>query len=624
MNMVFPKRSWWPALSITLLLFPLLIWQTAVWTRSVTSEQIHARGSDILDSYETLVRSELGKFEFLPTILATNKDIIGILSTPGDENHIESVNRYLEKVNSISQTSVMYVIDSTGHTIAASNWDKPVTFVGIKLDYRPYFQTAIRGNIARYFGMGTTSRERGYYFAAPVKRDGEILGVTVVKVGVSPFETPTQWGGSKVAITDDLGVIFVSSDPTWQFKTIQPLDAEALKKIRESLQYSDVTLSALPIVEDTRAGKQSRVVTVSEVLPGQSPDRNRGQGAVTQEYLMQSAEMPEMGWQIHVFTDLAPIRKAVFLAVAIAVLFSIVVFVTSLYMIQRRAVIREKLAAQQALQKAHDELETRVRERTVELRVSNENLRGEIEERKRAENELVQAGKLAALGQLSAGIVHEVNQPLAAIQAYADNALVFLERNGQDQAKSNLVIIGELTKRIAEITAHLKTFARNSPGKVQSVSLGRVIAYSLTLLEPQARRDAVEIIQAASTEDVFVWGDSIRLEQVMVNVLKNALEAMRGQERSRMLYVELQESTEQVLLTIRDTGPGIAEGNLPQIFDAFFTTKEVGEGLGLGLSLSNKILREFGGSMRAANHKSGGAVFTITLLRANDAQHSLP
>ena len=616
MKIVFPKRQRWHVLSILLVSISLSIWQTAVWTRSVATEQIHERGSDILNSYETLVRSELAKYEFLPMILAIKKDIIRILSTSGDEGQIASVNRYLEKINSIVQTSVIYVIDRTGLTIAASNWDEPITFVGVKLNYRPYFQTAIKGAIARYFGMGTTSGERGYYFASPVKQNGEILGVTVVKVDVGRFETPGQWVGSKVAITDDHGVIFVSSDPTWQFKTIQPLDTQALKGIKESRQYSDVVLSPLPVVEESHADGQANVLTLREHPPDQLPYENPSSKPVDREYLVQSSEMPDVGWKIHVFTDMAPVRRAVVLAVAIAVLCLSVLFLMGLYLTQRHRAIRAKLAAQEALQEAHDALETKVEERTAELRVSNDRLRREIEERKRAENELVQAGKLAALGQLSAGIVHEVNQPLAAIQSYAGNALVFLERERYNQAKSNLVTIGELTGRIAEITTHLKTFARKSPGKVKPVSLKGVIAYSLSLVESQTKRDAVDVIQAVPDSDVFVRGDSIRLEQVMVNLLKNALEAMHGQVRPKKIIIEIEESAEKVLLSIRDTGPGIAEDDLPQIFDAFFTTKEVGEGLGLGLSLSNKILREFGGSMRVANHESGGAVFTITLLQA--------
>jgi two-component system C4-dicarboxylate transport sensor histidine kinase DctB len=198
--------------------------------------------------------------------------------------------------------------------------------------------------------MGTTSRERGYYFAAPVKRGAEILGVIVVKVGVDRFETPGQLGGSKVAITDSLGVIFISSDPAWQFKTIQPLDDEALREIRTSLQYSDVTLSPLPIVDQWRAGTQAKVVTMNEEPPSEPADRLRVRLSGTREYLVQSAEMPDVGWEIHIFSNMAPVRKAVVLAVAIAVLLSVIVILTGLYLIQRRAAIREKLTAQAALQ----------------------------------------------------------------------------------------------------------------------------------------------------------------------------------------------------------------------------------------------------------------------------------
>ncbi len=614
MNRVFSKRAHWHFPLILLVVFSVLAWQSAVWTRRMVTGQLHESASDILDSYQTQVRSELEKFEFLPMILATNGEIIRILSTPGDQRRIASFNRYLEELNGMTRTAVIYMIDRTGHVIASSNWNEPDTFVGINLDYRPYFQVALGGEIGRYFAMGTTSHERGYYFAAPVKHNGTIPGVTVVKVDVERFENLWQWSGRKVAITDPLGVIFASSDPAWRFKTIRPLDATALQAIRESLQYSDVDLSLLPVVLETSADAQARILGIREV--SRSPDALSGQDSVTRDYLVQSVTMPDVGWEIHVFSDIAPVRRMVVLTVAVVVLLSIIALLGGLYLLQRRAAIRDKLASREALQKAHDELEMKVRERTAELRVSNQRLQGEIEERKQAENELVQAGKLAALGQLSAGIVHEVNQPLAAIRSYAGNALVFLDRQGYDQARSNLVVIDELTERLAKITAHLKTFARKTPGEMQPVPIGTVIAYALTLLESRLKRDAVEVIRDFPTEDVLVWGDAVRLEQVVVNLLKNALEAMQGQHRPGKLYIALEVSAEWVQLAIRDTGPGIAEDALPQIFDAFFTTKEIGEGLGLGLSLSNKIVREFGGTLQATNHADGGAVFTLRLRRA--------
>lgn len=614
MNRVFLNRKYWHFPLILLIMFSVLAWQSAVWTRRLVTGQLHESASDILDSYQAQVRSELEKFEFLPMLLARNGDIVHVLSSPGDRSRIASINRYLEELNGMTRTAVIYVIDRTGRVIASSNWNEPDTFVGINLHYRPYFQAALEGDIGRYFGMGTTSHERGYYFAAPVKRDGTITGVTVVKVDIERFETMWQWSGRKVAITDPVGVVFASSDPAWRFGTIRLLDTETLRAIRESLQYSDMVLSPLPVVAEKRTGDRGRILTIREAP--RSPDAPPGQDSVTRDYLVQSVTMPDAGWEIHAFSDMATVHRMGILAVAIAGLLSLIVLLSGLYLLQRRATLREKLATREALQRAHDELETKVRERTAELRLSNQRLQREIEERKQAENELVQAGKLAALGQLSAGIVHEVNQPLAAIRSYAGNALVFLERQGHDQVRSNLLVIDELTERLAKLTAHLKTFARKTPGEMRAVSIEAVIAYALTLLEPQIKRDAVDIIREFPAEDVLVWGDAIRLEQVVVNLMKNALEAMHGQDRPRKLHITLEVSAEWVRLAIRDTGPGIAEDALPQVFDAFFTTKGIGEGLGLGLSLSNKIIREFGGAMRADNHADGGAVFTIRLRRA--------
>ncbi|RLA33879.1 MAG: hypothetical protein DRR03_07180, partial [Gammaproteobacteria bacterium] len=234
---------------------------------------------------------------------------------------------------------------------------------------------------------------------------------------------------------------------------------------------------------------------------------------------------------------------------------------------------------------------------------------------RRTQEELIQAAKLAALGQMSAGINHELNQPLAAIRTYADNARLLLEKKRGDEARWNLEQIGQLTGRMAQIITQLKAFARKSSGQAVTVSLPAAIDGALTLL----RIDSDQVVRDLPPEELFVLADMVRLEQVLVNLIGNAQQALEGCPNPR-IELHAEATDEAVTLTVRDTGPGITPEHLDQVFDPFFSTKEVGQGLGLGLSISYRIIDGFGGSLRAANHADGGALFTVRLPRAHDLQ----
>ncbi len=275
------------------------------------------------------------------------------------------------------------------------------------------------------------------------------------------------------------------------------------------------------------------------------------------------------------------------------------------------------------LEQANRALEQKVRKRTRELTEINARLRAEIDERRRTEEELratqeglIQAGKLAAIGQMAAGITHEINQPLSAIQMYADNALVFLDRGHVQDVRANLRNITELTGKMAEITRQLKTFARKSPGREVPVPIVQVLRNALVLLENRVKKlnACVKCNPAVWDDDLMVWGDPIRLEQVMVNILKNSLDAVAGSS-VREISITLQEFQEKVVIHIRDTGDGIDPRDLNRLFEPFFSNRKDGKGLGLGLSLSLGIVKDFGGMIRMGNHPDGGAMATIELRR---------
>jgi two-component system C4-dicarboxylate transport sensor histidine kinase DctB len=290
-----------------------------------------------------------------------------------------------------------------------------------------------------------------------------------------------------------------------------------------------------------------------------------------------------------------------------------------LYLRQRNMAIAQNITAKEALQQAYGNLELMVAERTSALNLTTRNLTLEIEERRQAQqalqttqNELIQAGKMAVLGQMSAGITHELNQPLTALHTMTDNALVLLDRGNTEATKNNLSIILQIIERMGKITRQLKVFARKSTSSLTSVPIIKAIMNAMLLVDQRMQLENVSFKQIVPDSEVFAMGDSNRLEQVLVNLFNNALDSMENSTH-RCLTVEVRSMAERVLISVKDTGPGIPETVLQHLFEPFYTTKEQGAGLGLGLVISAQIVHEFDGILSGENAPDSGAVFTLEL-----------
>ena len=256
-------------------------------------------------------------------------------------------------------------------------------------------------------------------------------------------------------------------------------------------------------------------------------------------------------------------------------------------------------------------------ERTSELRQINQELMREITEREKAEavlrtaqEELVQAGKMALLGQMAAGVAHEINQPLMAMRALADNARVLLQRDRSDAAAENLESIAALTQRMGRITAQLKSFARKAPAAYERTDLALCVRNALALLDNRIRAERVDV--HADVPPLLAEAESNRLEQVLVNLLANSLDAMKQQSGPKVVTVRALAGEGRVVLRLADNGPGVAAQAAQRLFEPFFSTKPQGEGLGLGLAISASIVRDFGGALRLAPSREGAA-FEIDL-----------
>ena len=550
---------------------PLAAAVAAGWGEQVARQALREEGHAQLALFSANLRTELEKHRAVPFVMVHDRAVTELLTDPKPDA-AAAMNRKLEAIADALPASALYLMDADGTTIAASNWKRPDSFVGENFAFRPYFRSAVETGEGHHFALGTTSLVPGYYTAHRVVAENRTVGVLVLKVAFDTLEAGWREAMPRVAVTDRDGLVFITNVDPWRFRSLPT-----------ELTNEPVPAGADPVPWrlDPHGGD---IVTVEE-------SRQR------RPYIMLSTTLPDGDWTLHLLTRLEPAyaraRQAALLAAgAVALL-----VMGSLLVAQRRHAMQERLAIEE---EARVELERRVAAATAELRAR--------------ENELVQAAKLAALGQMSAGIAHEINQPLAAIRTFADNAAVLLERGKMGMVRDNLLEIAALIDRMAAITRHLKGFARRASGTRSAVDMAAAVRQVLTLLEARRRRDDVTVMLNMPDGPVWVIGEDVRLQQVLVNLFTNAGDAMRGRP-VRRLHLDMTLDEESVVLTVRDTGAGIADDDLRRMFVPFFTTKEAGEGLGLGLSISHGIVRDFGGTISASNHPEGGALFTLRLKR---------
>lgn len=565
------------------------------------------------------LRSTLERYESLPYLLAEHPIVQDVLVDPSPAN-VKRANVYLEDLNRHARATVTYIIPLDGYCVAASNWRGPGSFIGAGYQFRPYFLDAVNGGVGRFFGIGTISQAPGYYISQPVRRDGKIVGVAVVKLDLEWFQGADA--SEPLVVTDDHGVIFLSSVPAWKYHTVRPLSGPVADSIYQARQYAQQTIAPLPL-------------TIERTLEGHAQIVRIGGGRYAPRYLASRRSMGIPDWHLITMAPVDPVDADARKATIVTGFAYISIVLLAFYWRMRRARVREMMRSRTLLQKAYAELNQRVAERTVDLSQANEQLQKEVIERTRAEqelraahDELIQASKLAALGQMAAGITHELNQPLAALRGFSDNTRVLLERGDQASARENLEAIAALTERMGKITNQLKLFVGRARPRNARAPIMRALRNVVGLL--QKRLQGVEVVftlcDAVSgartplslTDDhpeLIAHCDDLRLEQVLINLLGNALDAIAGMSAPR-IAIEIEVAEANVSVMVSDNGPGIPDDVLPRLFEPFFTTKEMGQGLGLGLAISSSIARDCGGTLVARNAPDGGALFVLTLRRA--------
>ena len=565
-------------------------------------QRAQAEGAATLRLVTDAVDQAVGRFDPVPKLIADDPILVELLRNPGNQGVIPFVNEKLRQTALSVGASDVYVMDRSGLTVAASNYRSASSFMSMNFAYRPYFSRALTGEAAQFHALGTTSGERGFFFSAPVLDGIEVIGVLAVKVTVDAIEANWAGAGREIIVADENGIAFLSSRADYRMRSLLPLSDGVRGRIAQTRQFPLDAVTPIPLSANVIA---PGVVEV-RIEDATNPAR----------YLSESQPLQLPGWHAIVLTPLQNVRVQAINALVMWGLALTAVALGALVLLQRRASLLERVRIEKT---QNDLLELKVQERTADLNDSNASLRTEVAERHRAEErlrktqkELIQAGKLAALGQMSAALSHEINQPLAAVKSYADNASQYLKRNRIDEAGENIQRISTMTDRMAEISRHLRNFARQPGEALKPVPVAEVVREAIALVQLHERSPAAQI--AFNPPDATVWalGGRLRLQQVLVNILNNALDAM-ADSPSPAIDIHLAAHEGTVSITVRDHGPGLPADTLSQVFDAFYTTKEAGAGMGLGMSISHNIVSDFGGTLSAENHPDGGAVFTVVL-----------
>ncbi|QIJ41528.1 sensor histidine kinase [Rhizobium leguminosarum] len=600
------RRMWWAYAVLALVAVVVSLWVSGEIGRHRAEAALEEQARMDARLNAALLRTVLEKYRALPFVLSQDTALAAALAG-NDPGTFKQLSQKLEMLAAGTKAAVIYVIDKDGIAVSASNWREPTSFVGNDYRFREYFQGAAERGQAEHFALGTVSKKPGLYISQRISGSHGLLGVVVVKVEFDDVEADWNASGTPSYVVDERGIVLITSLPSWRFMTIGRIAEDRLTPIRESLQFGDAPLQPLPLDMVRNLGDGLDVVEI--VMPGD---------AGKTRFLDVATSVPATGWHLQHLVALGPsvdagIREARMLALLIL----LPLLAGAAFLLRRRHVITLRISSEQ---QAREELERRVVERTLDLSQARDRLQAEIIGHKSTEQklqavqqDLVQANRLAILGQVAAGVAHEINQPVATIRAYADNARTFLDRGQTAPAGENLESIAALTERIGSITEELKTFARKGRGSAEPTGLKDVIEGAVMLLRSRfaGRMDTLDI--DLPPPDLQVMGNRIRLEQVLINLLQNALEAVAPKAGEGRVEVTTSTDAGMVTVTVADNGPGIPPEIRKGLFTPFNTSKE--SGLGLGLVISKDIVGDYGGRMEVASD-GGGTRFTVQLRKA--------
>lgn len=558
------------ALAVLVLLAIASVWFTNNLLTQRFTETTRNRAELRLALYSGNLVSELRRNAIVPQLLARDPALIGALNS---QDFTQSSQRLISFVDEIGAASLM-LLDSEGRTVAATDRNR----LGEGHRTTPYFVDALRSSTTVFTSQAREVGGFSFTYSRRIESGNDSIGVIVVEVDLAKFER--AWAGisDAVMVTNSEGTIILATEPRWRGLT------------------PDAALERQPA-----DGAIERAIRATSDWTAQQADAYLQGEAVMQI----EGRIPFRGWTLKTFTTYASIRERVNAALALEIMGFAILAALVFYALSRKTALRMALFQRES----------------VELRALNRRLQREISEREKvqknlavAEQSLAQSSKLAALGEMSAAVSHELNQPLAAMKTYLAGARLLLRRNRPDEALSAFHRIDDLIERMGAITKQLKSYARKGQEALSPVDMGEALAGALSMMEPQLKSRRVRISRLLPDKPVRVMGDRMRIEQVLVNLLRNALDATKSVEDPQLDIILA--SGETATLSVRDNGHGIEDLN--SLFEPFYTTKQPGDGVGLGLAISSGIVTDLGGRLTARNGENGGAVFEVQLPVLNE------
>lgn len=540
-------------------------WASYTYFKAQELEKAAAR----LTLYRSTVEAELRRFSHMPFLLSQDPVVVETLSGGNTERLDTRLARFAQSAG----IDAIYLMNRNGLTISASNAKASGSFVGQNYGFRPYFQAALEGELGEFYGIGATTGIPGYFYAIEVRTERATdKGVVAIKVDLSPLQDSWQASGERILLSNSDGVVLLASDPAWRYRTLAPLTEDQRDGIIQTRQFGKEPLTALDWSQD--------MVRQNATIGGQ------------RFLYLRSSDLPN-NWTLHF---LAPDDQAItraWLTTGFMAMLAALAFI--FYQFRHVRQIGEALV--------------RSEQKEAELLEANKRLAVEIEERnvaeknlKKTQTELERAGRLAALGQLASSVTHELGQPIAAMR----NQLTASELGGAQNTLTGKM--QGLVDRMEDITRQLKFFSRKGRDQFETVNVAEIIDAALELLEPSIAAVEAEINAQHPQTPAFLHGNRMRLEQVVTNLVRNALDAVEGRDE-RAVTIRHDATDGTVWIEVSDTGHGLDGQSISDLREPFTTTRESGKGMGLGLTISAGIVSDHGGTLTAKENRSGGALF---------------